>query len=98
MPKAAVKLEEDVRVGAKNQLTIPRRISRALKLKTGDHLLMRLVGGRIEMVPARLIPRDQLWFWTPEWQKRERQVETALDSGEYKETDDIETLLRDLKA
>jgi bifunctional DNA-binding transcriptional regulator/antitoxin component of YhaV-PrlF toxin-antitoxin module len=98
MPRHSANLEEAVRVGAKNQLTIPRRISRALKIKRGDHLLMRLVEGRLEMVPARLIPADQLWFWTPEWQQKEREADAALARGDYKETDDVEGLIRSLKS
>ncbi len=45
MAKAKLTLEEAVRVGAKHQVTIPRRISRALHLKKGDHMLVRLLGG-----------------------------------------------------
>jgi AbrB family looped-hinge helix DNA binding protein len=98
MPKTTAQFEEAVRVGAKNQLTIPRRISRAMKLKRGDHMLLRLVEGRLELVPARLVPEDQLWFWSPEWQRKEREVDKALARGDYKETDDVEELLRDLKS
>jgi bifunctional DNA-binding transcriptional regulator/antitoxin component of YhaV-PrlF toxin-antitoxin module len=98
MPKTKPRLEEAVRIGAKNQLTIPRRISRALRLKKGDHMLMRLVGGRVEMIPVSLIPKDQLWFWTPEWQKKEREVDEALARGDYKETDSVDELLKDLKS
>ena len=84
--------------GAKNQVTIPHRISRALKLRRGDHMLMRLVGGRVEMIPASLIPKDQLWFWTPEWQKKEREVDEALARGELKVATSVDELLRELKS
>jgi AbrB family looped-hinge helix DNA binding protein len=98
MPKTKTCLEEAVRVGAKQQLTIPRRISKALGIKKGDHMLMRLVGGRVEMIPVSLIPKDQLWFWTPEWQKKEREVDEALARGDYKESNSVDELLRDLKS
>ncbi len=97
MAKAKIRLQESVRVGAKNQLTIPRQISRALRLKKGDHLLLRLVEGRIEMIPATLIPKDQLWFWTPEWQKKEREVDEALARGDYQEAASVDDLLKKLK-
>ena len=98
MAKTKSLLEEAVRLGAKNQVTIPQRISRALKLRRGDHLLMRLVGGRVEMIPARLIPKDQLWFWTPEWQKKEREVDETLARGELKVATSVDELLRELKS
>ena len=97
MAKTKSVLEEAVRFGAKRQVTIPHRISKALHLKEGDHLVIRLVGGRVEMIPASLIAKDQLWFWTPEWQKKEREVDEALARGDYKESDSVDALLQDLK-
>lgn len=90
-------LEDAVRIGAKQQVTIPRHISKALGLKKGDHLLVRLIDQRLEMVPASLIPRDQLWFWTPEWQAKEREVDEALARGDYKIADSVDAFLRALK-
>ena len=98
MAKTKSVLEEAVRLGAKNQVTIPHRISKALRLRKGDHMLMRLVGGRVEMIPASLIPNDQLWFWTREWQKKEREVDEALARGELKAATSVDELLRELKS
>jgi bifunctional DNA-binding transcriptional regulator/antitoxin component of YhaV-PrlF toxin-antitoxin module len=98
MTKTKSVLEEAVRLGAKNQVTIPHRISKALRLRKGDHMLMRLVGGRVEMIPASLIPKDQLWFWTREWQKKEREVDEALARGELKVATSVDELLRELKS
>jgi bifunctional DNA-binding transcriptional regulator/antitoxin component of YhaV-PrlF toxin-antitoxin module len=97
MPKTKAVLEEAVRLGAKNQITIPHRISKALRLRKGDHMLMRLVGGRVEMIPASLIPKDQLWFWTPEWQKKEREADREIARGNVKTAESAEQLLRELK-
>lgn len=98
MPKTKTMLEEAVQVGANHQVTIPRRISKALRLRKGDHLLMRLSGDRVEMVPVSLIPKEQLWFWTAEWQAKERQVDEALASGRYKQADSADELFRQLKS
>jgi antitoxin MazE len=89
-------LEEAVRVGARHQVTIPSRISKALKLKKGDHVPMRLVGTRVELVPASLIPKDQLWFWTPEWQAKEREADEDIAQGRLKDFHSVEALLQDL--
>lgn len=100
MPKAKAKivLEDAFRMGAKNQITLPHRISKALRLKKGDHMLVRMVGATVELVPATVVPKGQLWFWTSEWQKKEREVDDALLSRDFKETDSIEELLKDLKS
>ena len=91
-------LEEAVRVGAKHQVTIPSRISKALKLKKGDHILMRMVGTRVELIPAHLIPKDQLWFWTPQWQAKEREADEDIAEGRVKNFDSVEALLQDLRS
>src|SRR6516164_7705236 len=98
MTKSKSALEEAVRVGPKHQVTIPSRISKALRFKKGDHILMRLVGGRVEMVPVRFVPREQFWFWTREWQEKEQEAEEALARGEVKEFDSVEDLLEDLRS
>jgi len=95
-PRPAI--EEAVRLGAKHQITIPHRISKALRLKRGDHMLMRLVGRRVEMIPVSLIPKDQLWFWTPEWQKMEREADEDIAKGHIKEFASVGDLLKDLKS
>jgi hypothetical protein len=74
---------------------IPSRIVKALRLKNGDHMLMRLVGCKLELVP---IPRDQLWFWSREWQKKEREVDEDIAHGRFKECASVEELMQDLKS
>jgi len=98
MAKTKTVLEESVRVGAKHQVTIPRRISRALQLKEGDHMLVRLVDNTLELIPAQVVPKDQRWFWTPEWQAKEREVDEALARGEYREAKSADELIRKLKS
>jgi AbrB family looped-hinge helix DNA binding protein len=95
MARARSVLQESVPVGARCRITIPSPIARALGLKSGDHMLIRLVGRRLELVP---IPKDQLWFWTPKWQKKEREVDRDIARGHVKETRSVEELLQDLKS
>jgi len=98
MAKTKAVLEEAVRVGAKHQVTIPCRISRALRLTKGDHLIMRTVGGRVEMAPAALIPKDQLWFWSREWQAKEREADEDIAAGRIKTATSADELLKDLNS
>ncbi len=41
---------------------------------------------------------DQSWFWTEEWQARYREAKRDLAEGRYRDFDDIETLLAELKS
>jgi hypothetical protein len=88
-------LEGAMRLGAKNQITIPHRICKALRFKKGDLILMRLVDRRIELI---LIPKDQRWFWTPEWQRKERKADEKIAQGRVKESASVDELLEDLKS
>ena len=97
MGKAKAVIEDSIRMGSKNQVTIPHRISKALRLRKGDHMLIRLVDRKVELVPARLIPKDQLWFWTPEWQQKEREADEEISRGRVKARTSVKQLLKELK-
>jgi AbrB family looped-hinge helix DNA binding protein len=98
MAKTKSTFLETVRVGAGRRITIPSRIAKALRLKKGDPMRMRLVERRIQLIPTTLIPKDQLWFWTPEWQKKEREADEDIARGRVKESTSVDELLKDLKS
>jgi hypothetical protein len=52
-----------------------------LGLREGDPLLISVEDGRVVLTPAALIPRDQEWFWQPDWQAGEREVDADLAAG-----------------
>lgn len=70
------------RVGPKHQITIPQPVFDTLHLEPGDFLDVQTRDGILYAVPQRLIPRDQAWFWTQEWQKNEREADEAIEQGE----------------
>lgn len=41
---------------------------------------------------------DQSWFWTEEWQTRYREAKADLVEGRFRDFDDIEDLLAELKS
>ncbi|HEV8385553.1 MAG TPA: AbrB/MazE/SpoVT family DNA-binding domain-containing protein [Candidatus Acidoferrales bacterium] len=86
-----------IRVGAKRQVTLPREITRKLRLNEGDDLEVRIQDDRIELVPLALIPRDQLWFWTPEWQAMEREADEDKAAGRVKRFKSAKALIASLK-
>lgn len=69
-------------VRKKGVVTIPQDIREQLDLREGDQLVVAVEDGRIVLTPASLIPDDQAWFWTPEWQAKEQEVDDALAGGE----------------
>lgn len=69
------------KVGPKHQVTIPKDVFEQLRLDVGDYLDVQVRGNTITMVPAKLIPKEDAWFYTPEWQAKERQAGEAIARG-----------------
>ena len=67
---------------ARGTVTIPQDVRERLDLTEGDHLVITVEDERIVLTPAAVIPADQAWFWTPEWQAKEAEVDAAAARGE----------------
>ena len=82
-----------IRVRNKRQITLPRDLG----VNEGDELEARIYHDRVELVPVVSIPRDQAWFWTKEWQAKEREADEVLAAGDYVEFGDVDKLILNLK-
>jgi AbrB family looped-hinge helix DNA binding protein len=89
-------------VDAKGRATLPEEVRRELGLEGGDFLLLeKTERGTFELVPATLIPRDQLWFHHPEMQARIAEAEADLREGRFTRTEtpeEAQALLDSLKS
>ena len=86
-----------VKIGPKHQITIPADIFKKLSLDTGDFLEVEAGDGAIVLMPRKLVPRDQAWFWTKRWQAMERTAQADLENGHVTEAPSMKELLRKLK-
>jgi len=69
-------------VDRKGRATLPEEVRASLGLKPGDFVLLeRTERGTYELVPAALVPRDQLWFHHPAMQRRIRNAESEIAEG-----------------
>jgi AbrB family looped-hinge helix DNA binding protein len=68
-------------VRRKGIVTIPESIRQELDLREGDHLVASVEDGRLVLIPASVIPDDQAWFWTPEWQAKEAEADQEIADG-----------------
>ena len=78
--------KETVHFKDRGQVTIPKAIVDELGLKKGDLLEVRIEDGRIVLVPAVAVPRDQAWYWSEQWQAEEREVDKQIAQGEVTES------------
>lgn len=88
-----------VKLGPKHQITIPLEIYRKLNLEVGDILEAEERGEGIFLIPQKLIPKDQAWFFSEEWQTKEREADKDIKEGRVRGPyDNIKDLLKDLKS
>jgi len=71
-----------VKIGLKHQITIPSEVFNSMHLEVGDFLDTLVKDNAIVLVPKKLVPKDQAWFWSKEWQEREKEADEAIAKGE----------------
>lgn len=70
------------RIGPKHQITIPQEVFEQLGLQPGDFLEVQVRDEALYLIPQKLVPRDQAWFWSKEWQEREQEADEEIAKGE----------------
>lgn len=71
-----------VTVGDKGRVTLSDEVRRHLKIAVGDVVQIILTeSGTAEIVPAALVPRDQVWFAHPEMQARLAEAHEDIVAG-----------------
>ena len=69
-------------VDKKGRATLPEQVRSDLGVRSGDLLILeRTEKGTWELVPASLVPRDQLWFHHPEMRQRLEEAEADFAGG-----------------
>ena len=67
-----------------------------MPLKDGDIFQVQVEDGKVILIPMKLIPADQAWYWTKEWQEGEKEAEADISAERVKSFDNIDDLLKDL--
>lgn len=66
----------------KGQLTLPVQVRDALHVAEGDEIEFEVAEGGVIMHGLKVIPADQAWFWTEEWQEGEREADEQATAGQ----------------
>ena len=74
------------KISPKHQITIPKEAFEKLRLEIGDFLEVEATEDGLLLIPRKLISKDQSWFWTKEWQTKEKEADEAIARGETSET------------
>ncbi|MBM4350938.1 MAG: AbrB/MazE/SpoVT family DNA-binding domain-containing protein [Deltaproteobacteria bacterium] len=70
------------KISPKHQITIPKEAFEKLRLEVGDFLEVDVIEEGLLLTPKKLISKDQVWFWTKEWQEKEKEADEAIAKGE----------------
>src|SRR3954453_22111365 len=79
-----------ITVDRRGRATFPEEVRRALGIGATDSnlvILEKTERRTFEVVPAVLVPRDQLWFHHPEMQARIAEAEADFREGRFTVTD-----------
>ncbi|WP_434511254.1 AbrB/MazE/SpoVT family DNA-binding domain-containing protein [Desulfitobacterium sp. AusDCA] len=85
-----------VRLGKRSVLTLGADLTRELKLTDGDLLELCVQDGKIILEPKKVIPAEQEWFWTEEWQTGEREAQAEIDAGLTRHVNSAKELMEEL--
>jgi len=85
-----------VRLGKRSVLTLGADLTRELRLSDGDLFELCVQDGKIILEPKKVIPANQEWFWTEEWQAGEREAQAEIDAGLTKRVNSAKELMEDL--
>lgn len=80
----------------KSQVTIPMDFVKMLDLKAGDKLDIEVKDGKLVITPVVIIPKSQAWYYTPEWQAMEHEVDQQIKKGQIHTVDSKEQLFENL--
>ena len=69
------------KISPKHQITIPKEVFEKLRLEVGDFLEVEVIEEGLLLIPKKLISKDQSWFWTKEWQEKEKEADEAIAKG-----------------
>ena len=78
------------------QITLPAKLRKQAHVEEGDLLEAEVRDDEIILRPKKVIDKSQAWFWTEEWQKKERRADEDIAAGRVKSFETVEELLADL--
>lgn len=79
---------------SRGTIALPPELRRRYRLdEPGAQLeLTERVDGVLELRPSMAVPVDQAWFWSEDWQQREREVDEHVRAGRVRALDGEEFL------
>ena len=71
-----------MKINPRGQITIPRKVLKALNIEPGDYIEVDLETNQVILKPRKLIDPSQGWYWSPDWQETERVVNEQINNNQ----------------
>ena len=84
------------KIGSNYQIAVPRELVKTLRLRVNDYIDIRVEDRKIVLEPQVFVPKDQAYFYTPEWQKEERTAHEDMEIGRVTKTKNLKGLFKKL--
>ena len=82
------------KLGQNYQIALPREVVKNLHLHINDYLDIKVKDRKIVLEPQLVIPKDQAYFYAPEWQKEEAQANEDIKKGRVTKTKKTKELFK----
>jgi len=81
----------------RGQVTLPREVREALHVDAGDELIFEMTDQGVLVRGMKMIPAEQAWFWSDEWQRGEREASQDVAKGRTTQHTDVEDMFNTLR-
>jgi AbrB family looped-hinge helix DNA binding protein len=81
-------------------LTIPKNIRERLHVQEGEYVDAEIQGDSLVLTPVKIIRKGQEYFWTKEWQEKEREADEDIKTGRLSRAygeNELDAFFKDLK-
>jgi len=85
-----------VKLRSRAQITLPKEAVKELNLKEGDNLSIEVDKGKVIITPVAIIPKDELWAWSPKIRSAIEKGKQEAKKGNLNEYSSVEELWSDL--
>jgi AbrB family looped-hinge helix DNA binding protein len=84
------------KVSDKYRITLPSMARRKLHIAVGDQVEVVVRNDGILLKPKKMVDSSQAYFWTKEWQEKERQADADFVKGRFQTAEGLEEFFHKL--
>ncbi|MGA2091417.1 MAG: AbrB/MazE/SpoVT family DNA-binding domain-containing protein [Endomicrobiales bacterium] len=84
------------KLGQNYQIALPREIAKILHLHINDYLDIEVKDNKIIIEPQKLVPKQQVFFYSSKWQKEVIQAAQDIKTGKTTKTKNLKELFKEL--